>query len=229
MTHRSGPAPVPASHSRRPAAAEASTTSAISGPSGPSSSPSAALQSSLESRLRARLDGLGSTLYALTWKHWDMPSGPPICALRASVRRTSGSGSSGWPSPLAHERGAYTYRNSDPLQPTLTLDGTAQLAGWATPTSAQLGNTLEQYRAMKANMTSGARTAITHLAQQAQLAESLEASGPTLTGSGVKTAGGGQLNPDLPRWLMGLPAAWAACAPTATRSSRRSRRSSSKP
>lgn len=41
--------------------------------------------------------GRGSPLYALTWKHWDMPSGPPICALRASGRRISGSGSTGWP------------------------------------------------------------------------------------------------------------------------------------
>ncbi len=31
----------------------------------------------------------GSPLYELTWKSWDMPSGAPICALRASARRTS--------------------------------------------------------------------------------------------------------------------------------------------
>jgi hypothetical protein len=46
----------------------------------------------------------GSPEYALTWKHWAMTSGPPICALRASARRTSDNASSGWPTPKANER-----------------------------------------------------------------------------------------------------------------------------
>jgi hypothetical protein len=41
----------------------------------------------LESRLRARLGAAGSPEYVLTWKHWDMLSGPPICALRARGRK----------------------------------------------------------------------------------------------------------------------------------------------
>ena len=68
---------------------------------------SANLQSSLESRLQANLAETGSPEYALTWKHWDMQSGPPICALRASARRTSGSGSiggrSGWTTPASRD------------------------------------------------------------------------------------------------------------------------------
>lgn len=98
-----GPDHAPASRSARPASSEGSRTSDTSGLFGESSSRSAALQSSLESRLRARLGGRGSPEYALTWKHWDMESGPRICALRASVRRTSGKGSTGWPTPSAAE------------------------------------------------------------------------------------------------------------------------------
>jgi hypothetical protein len=77
----------------------------IFSPSSSASKASAALQSSLESRLRAATEGCGSTLYALSWKKLGMPSGPPICALRASALRTSGSVSgsskSGWPTPNA--------------------------------------------------------------------------------------------------------------------------------
>ena len=80
---------------------KALTMRAISGPPGSPSSGSECLQSSLESRLRALMDGLGSLEYKLIWKHWDMPWGPPICALRASARRTSGKDCSGWPTPDA--------------------------------------------------------------------------------------------------------------------------------
>lgn len=56
----------------------------------------ASLQQSLENRLRVRLDCHGSRKYALTWKHWAMRSGEPICALRASAHRTSDNEFTGW-------------------------------------------------------------------------------------------------------------------------------------
>jgi len=65
----------------------------------------------------------------------------------------------------------------------------AQLAGWATPVSTELGNTLENYQAMKANMASGPRKAITHPSLQAQLAEP---SGQPPTGSPAGTEKPGQ-------------------------------------
>ena len=79
-------------------------TSGTYGPRSTGSSASAALQSSLESKLRQKTASAGLTLYKLTWKDRGTPQGLPICALRASVRRTSDSGSgswpAGWPTPL---------------------------------------------------------------------------------------------------------------------------------
>jgi hypothetical protein len=96
------------SHLALPERVEGLKTSVTFGPLFGGSSPSADLQSSLESRLRLLLGANGSPEYELTWKSWDMQSGPPICALRASVRRISDSGCSGWPTPNTPNGGRAT-------------------------------------------------------------------------------------------------------------------------
>ena len=98
-----GPAHVPVSRFRSRGRDQAISTNDTSGPLFSTSSPSADLQRSLESRLRARMDLNGSPEYVLTWKAQDMPAGLPICALQASARRTSETGCSGWPTPVAND------------------------------------------------------------------------------------------------------------------------------
>ena len=103
---------VPANLSARQARELGLMTSGTSGQRSIGSSNSAALQSSLESRLQAKTQTLGSTLYRLTWKPWITQSGRSRFRLRASVLRTSGTGSTGWPAlptPTARDyRGRYS-------------------------------------------------------------------------------------------------------------------------
>ena len=104
-----GAGPPPASRSAARGSGKGKTTTDTCGPRCSGSSESAALTACLENRLHLALDGIGSPEYALTWRHWDMRSGLPICALRASGHRTSGSGSTGWPSPTSQNARHATY------------------------------------------------------------------------------------------------------------------------
>ena len=82
----------------------------------------------------------------------------------------------GWPTPTAQDSAssrnltANRSPGAKPANPGLTMLDAATLAGWATPVSTEIGNTLENYLAMKAAMKSGPRSAITHPSLQAQLA-----------------------------------------------------------
>ncbi len=131
-TDSCGPEAAPASLSAPPASNAAPTTSDISGPSSTASSRSAALQSSLENRLRARLAETGSTLFGLTWKPWDMQSGRPILARRASALRTSASAYGGWPTPRLEDGESSGMRWGRGKADTLTAVAT-HLAGWPSP------------------------------------------------------------------------------------------------
>lgn len=134
-----------ASRSARRASALVQPTNGISGRSGPGSSASAALASSLESRLRRRLEGAGSTLFSLTWKGKATPARRSYCQLVASARRTSDSGCGSWPTPTAQQAGGTpeqfldrkrrAIENGACMGVSLTdLNLTAQLAHWPTTT-----------------------------------------------------------------------------------------------
>lgn len=58
---------------------------------------------SLERNLKKHLSGMGSALYDLTWKESVTPSGRVIPQLAASARRTVGSASTSWPTPVRED------------------------------------------------------------------------------------------------------------------------------
>jgi hypothetical protein len=72
----------------------------------------------------------GSILFELTWRDAVTPSGHRICALRASARRTSGNGSTSWPTPVVNDaKGSdYAYSQGDHERVVLKLGGAARLA-----------------------------------------------------------------------------------------------------
>ncbi len=136
---------VPASPSARPAKARRPMTSATCGLSGFLSSPSASLQSSLESRLRRRLAGAGSTLFSLTWRRKATPAGRPYFQLAASALRTSGREHGSWQTPRGEISGD-TAESHEERQTRVVakhgrrmgtpLEVQAQWSGWPTPTKA---------------------------------------------------------------------------------------------
>jgi hypothetical protein len=81
----------------------APTIRATFGLRGFASSSSAALTRSLVSRLKVRLDGHGSTAFALTWKRVDMPSGRSVSLLRASGLPKGANGSGSWQTPTTRD------------------------------------------------------------------------------------------------------------------------------
>lgn len=251
-------------------------TNGTSGQSGSASSASAALSRSLVNKLKQRLTTDGSTLFKLTWKAKDTPSGRSVCLLRASVRRISDNGCGSWPTPRRHSTGNpdraldRKARLEDSVflasWPTPTTRGhkdgseanvpvnallgrTVWLSGWRTPSASdpvggtkeirpgsnakyKLRDTVHLASAWATPRANDAQKQGENLAQDprnglpAQVLEPgtrINRLGRVLTGFIAETNAGGQLNPELSRWLMGYPAEREHCRPTAMQSSRKSR------
>lgn len=236
-------------------------TSGTYGPTSSISSSSADLQKSLASRLQARMDSCGATLYVLTWKDRVTPSQQRISALRASVLRTSDSACTGWPTPIKSDsRGSAgvgkqelpnvtllsgwpkpaatvvdakpnppIIGNRKPTDPQISVaDVAVHLCSWAPPTTRDHKHANAKPWAERGGGTKGEQLC-NQVVHQLPGPARYTASGQMLTGSCAGMESGGQLSPEHSRWLMGFPAVWGSCAPTVTRSSRKTRKSSSKP
>jgi hypothetical protein len=80
------------------------------------------------------MDVNGSPEYELTWKHWDMPAGLPICALRASGHRTSDNGCGGWATPNTMDHlPSSNLENRKKKGGCVNLKDQAPIAGWPSP------------------------------------------------------------------------------------------------
>lgn len=180
--------------------------------------------------MRALLDGRGSTLFSLRWKAKATPVARRIFQLRASAPHTAASGSgsprSGWPTATVQD--SESSGSGQPRTSThhsgLTLSDAAR-SSWGTPTATLLGNTLENYLAMKRNMTTRPRYSVTDLGMQAMLTEEADSgTDQTSSGSPAETVEPGRLNPAFSLWLMGYSDAWLWHAPDMRPEPRRKRR-----
>lgn len=221
----------------QPGRARRSQTNVTFGLSGFLSSRSADLQQSLESKLKRQLDGVGSTLFSLTWRKKATPAGRPYFQHVASVRRTSGTDFGSWPTPTAAENAGdlekkasrrakmkEKWRGASGNGFGHSMAELAQLSGWPTPNVADDNNS----RWKDAPAASRARLEKSSYSNLAITAQALSPdSGRMPAGFHVQTEKPGQLDPDHSRWVMGYETEHLNCAPTETRSFLKSRRNSS--
>lgn len=201
---------------------------------------SARLQSSLASRLRDDSAWRGGTLWRLTWRRLDTPSGRRCCQLLASVRRICAPDytgrQSGYPTPTVSEGDYRRSRGKVILKlegaarmvgwhtPTARswqapgathklIDQVLQLRGWGTPTAEDVGGTPSlELKRKRRHRDQGKQLGIsvTNLAHQVQTL-----TGALSTGCPAPTGlrAPYRINPNFIRWLMGFPEEWDAVSP----------------
>ena len=235
-----GPEAAHANLSARQAKEMGLLTSGTCGPRSFGSSSSVALASSLANRLAEKTALLGSTLFKLTWRVSVTPLGRSHFLLRASGRRTDGTGCTSWATPMANDESGSTHcysgKNPDgtnkialklPGQAQLTVSGEiangspagtgrlGQLGSWPTPQQWDSKDYHENNEgaAITKEQKDSRGGGCANLGEYAKLT-AIE--GDILTDMELRSPG--QLNPELSRWLMGLPPEWCVCAVTAMQS-----------
>ena len=185
----------PVSRSRAPASRKDSPTSATSGPCSNGSSRHDALQSSLESSLRTRLNG--STLCEVVWIPWNTPWGQSRSKPHVRVRSMEGRDTTLWPTPTTSRGGS--NNNSKSVRQkghgTNTV-GAVKASLWGTPRASE-----------------GRSTAKTQ--DRSRLED--QVLGTAFDGSQTGTARSGALHPEFAAWLLMYPAVWLWTAPPAKR------------
>jgi hypothetical protein len=200
LTRKSGRVAALASHSVSLASAKAQMTRDTFGLLFGGLSPSAGLQSSLVSRLHRQMDDSGSPEYVLTWRRWDMASGEPICALRASGRHTSGSGCFGWPTAAARdwrsEQASQEYENARMNQTRgKPLSQVSRMAvGWPT---IQATEARQGYQDRSNPHKRGSQESLSTVAVNSLIGP-IPSGGPAATGSGDECRPSAYLTPKLP-------------------------------
>lgn len=246
MTSQSGPDQHRANLSARQAKKLGLMTSGTFGQHGFTSLNSCDLQLCLANKLKQQLNTDGPTLFNLTWKTLVTPSRRSVFALRGSVRRTSeterGLSRSKYGDQLFSPQIVMTMETApaadmttgivpalDRLRMTNTntvkLMENFTLAGWVTASTRDWKDS-PGMAVVATNPDGSKRYRVDQLPRQAQLAKWLgliryKVSGETLTGCDVWMNGGGLLNPEHSRWVMGFPPEWGSCAPTEMPSSRK--------
>jgi hypothetical protein len=184
------------------------------------------------------MDVNGSPEFALTWKTWDMPAGEPICALRASERRTGGKGCIGWPTPQANKN---TKNSRDPKRmkengSQTCLADAAHLAGWPTARAndgtgdqecigRMGGPSLKQVAGWATPRAEDAESAgMRHSRGVADTLSAQAGQDVSRSNAGTERSAGFRLNPRFSLWLMGYPVAWASCGERVMQSFQKQRR-----